>query len=431
MIEEVKKSIEEMMTSFEEFKKTNDKRLEDLAKKGTTDPLIEQKLANLEKTLSGFETLNQKLTAAENERKAAAQKHDEETKELNKRLDEMALKIGRSGLKADVEELKARKAYFDNWLRGSANAITAGFINLNENQRKAIEQANSEAKSLNVTVDTAGGYLAPTEYIREIIKGVTEISAMRGLVRVRTTANKSVQLPKRTGQFAAQWVADQGTRSETTGLTYGLEEITLPEMYALVDISNQQLEDAAFDMEAEIRGESSEQFALAEGAALVSGNGVGRPQGFLSHDSVSETVSGSATAIAADGLINLFYGVKTAYAAQGSWVLNRASIGAIRKLKGNDNNYLWQPGLAQNVPNTILGASYTEVPDMPSEGAGTYPVAFGDWRRAYTLIDRIAMEMLRDPYTQATSGNVRFIFRRRLGGKVVLAEAIRKLKCST
>jgi HK97 family phage major capsid protein len=88
------------------------------------------------------------------------------------------------------------------------------------------------------------------------------------------------------------------------------------------------------------------------------------------------------------------------------------------------------PGIALGRPNTIDGDPYVEVPDMPNEGAGTTPVAYGDFARGYNLVDRIAMEMLRDPYTQATSGNVRFIFRRRLGGQVVLAEAIRKLTCS-
>jgi HK97 family phage major capsid protein len=111
-------------------------------------------------------------------------------------------------------------------------------------------------------------------------------------------------------------------------------------------------------------------------------------------------------------------------------VLNRTTLGSVRKLKDDNKQYIWMPGIATGVPNTILGAPYVEMPDMPSEGAGLYPIAFGDFSRAYTLIDRIAMEMLRDQYTQATAGNIRFIFRRRLGGAVVLPEAIRKLKCA-
>ena len=106
-------------------------------------------------------------------------------------------------------------------------------------------------------------------------------------------------------------------------------------------------------------------------------------------------------------------------------------MGSVRKLKDNNRQYIWMPGLAQGQPNTIDGDPYVEVPDMPSEGANTYPIAYGDFMRAYTLVDRINMVALRDPYTQATSGNIRFLMYRRIGGQVMLAEAIRKLKCST
>ena len=106
-------------------------------------------------------------------------------------------------------------------------------------------------------------------------------------------------------------------------------------------------------------------------------------------------------------------------------------MGSVRKLKDNNRQYIWMPGLAQGQPNTIDGDPYVEVPDMPNEGANAFPIAYGDFARAYTLVDRIAMSMLRDPYTQATSGNIRFLFYRRIGGQIVLAEAIRKLKCST
>lgn len=272
--------------------------------------------------------------------------------------------------------------------------------------------------------------------MREIIKSVTEISPVRSLVKVRTTASKSIQLPKRTGQFAAQWVSENGTRSETDGLRYGMWEIPTHELYALIDISEQNLEDSAFNMEAEIRGEASEQFMLAEGTAVVVGNGVGKPQGFMDAGAgLGENISGSAATIAdadgqANGLLTLKHAIKTAYVRNATWVLNRTTLGSVRKLKDADKNYIWMPGIALGKPNTIDGDPYVEVPDMPSEGAGAFPIAYGDFQRGYTLVDRIQMSMLRDPYTQATSGNIRFLFRRRLGGQVVLAEAMRKLKCA-
>lgn len=420
----VDKAVEPVMTAFEEFKATNDARLKEIEKKGAADPILTDKLAKIETTLAAFEGVNQKLTLLDAQKKSVD--------ELQKQYDAIETKLGRMiGKKSAAVEADEYKSRINSWARAVVDAHTVGVVNLSAEQQKALTDAQNEAKSLGLTPDTAAGYLAPTEYVREIIKGVTEISPARSLVRVRATANKSIQIPKRTGQFAAAWVADEGTKTETTGLTYGLEELPAHELYALVDISNGMLEDSAFDLESEIRLEAAEQFALAEGTAVVSGNGVGRPEGFLTNSSVSTTNSGAATTITADGLLSLFYAVKTAYSREASWVLNRTTLGSARKLKDGNGQYLWMPGLASGVPNTINGAPYVEFPDMPNEGAGLKPVAFGAFARAYLLVDRIAMEMLRDPYTQATSGRIRFIFRRRLGGKVVLPEAIRVLVCST
>jgi HK97 family phage major capsid protein len=412
------KAVEPVMTAFEAFKQTNDARLAEIEKKAAADPLLDDKLARLEKKLADYEGLNQKLTIAQQQAKAAHDAAD--------RLEVAMARIPSAARdRAGRDEWKSRA---NDWLRATVRTINYGMHNLSVEERKSVDEVIAEYKSLNISNDASGSYLAPIEYVRQIIKGVTEISPTRSLVSVRSTAAKAIQVPKRTGQFSAQWVADQGTKSETTGLGYGLEEIPTHEIFALVDISNGMLEDAAFDMESELRMEAEEQFAKAEGYVAINGSGVGRPQGVLAHASVAETVSGNASAITADGLLDLFYGIKTAYSRAASWGMNRTTLGAIRKLKDGDGQYLWMPGLANGIPNTINGAPYVELPDMPDIAANAYPVAFGDWRRAYTLVDRIAMEFLRDPYTQATGGNVRYIFRRRLGGQVTLPEAIRKLK---
>ncbi len=416
----VKEAVTPVMTAFEEFKATNDARLKEIEKKGAADTVITDKLAKIEADLSKAEDANQKLTLLDKQQKALD--------ELQKQFDQVEVMLKRATGGGNQETKQNRVG---DWARAVVTAHTMGVANLAEDQRKLLDDIRTEYKALSVVPDTAGGYLAPSEYVREIIKAETEISPVRSLVRVRQTAAKSVQIPKRTGQFAAVWVAEQGTKSETTGLTYGLEEIPTSELYALVDISNQMLEDSAFSMDGEISMEAAEQFAVAEGAAFVSGSGVGKPQGFLTNANVGTTNSGAATTITADGLLSLKYAIKSAYQASASWVMKRATISSVRKLKDGNGNYLWQPGLAQGRPNTLDGDPYVEVADMPSEGAGLKPVAYGDWRRAYTWIDRISMEMLRDPYTQATSGNVRFIVRKRVGGQVTLAEAIRVLVCST
>lgn len=153
----------------------------------------------------------------------------------------------------------------------------------------------------------------------------------------------------------------------------------------------------------------------------------------MTNSSVSEVVSGNASALLADGLITLVHSIKADYARQGTFVFNRSTLAAIRKLKDTAGQYVFQAGmtLTGGVTNTILGYPYVEATDMPDVGAGNFPIAFGDFRRAYMIVDRINLAVLRDPFTQATTGNVRYVARKRTGGQVVLAEAIVKQKVST
>jgi HK97 family phage major capsid protein len=420
---EVKSIIETQGRAWEEFKKANDDLVKAKAD-GKAVGELEAKLAKIEKDFAKGDEISAKFVAAEQETKKA----QAAAAEAKTAVEELEAKWARQGLFGKGGEAKTD---VNMWARAVIGAHTVGIPNLTADQQKALSAVEAEYKSLGIANDTTGGYLAPAEFVREIIKGVTEISPARQLARVRQTGSKSIMLPKRTGQFAAQWTADQGTRTETTGLAWGMLEIPAHEMYALVDISNQNLEDSAFNLESEIQFEATEQFAVAEGAAFVTGTGVGQPEGFLTNGDVGFTVSGSAATITADGLLTLKHAIKTAYARNASFALNRTSLGSVRKLKDSQGQYLWMPGIANGKPNTIDGDPYVEVPDMPSEAANAYPVAYGDFSRAYSLVDRIAMTMLRDPFTQATSGNIRFLFRRRVGGMVVLPEAIRKLKCST
>ena len=402
MSEDIKNAIQDLGQTFNEFKKVNDERLEQI-EKGESSAYNEEKLANLEAKLDSYEEMNQKLTIAE--------QNAEQIKEQVSKIETMVTRPDSGFESKQVDEyLNA----FDKYCRKGVDGLDS-----------------MEKKALTVSNDTTGGYLAPPEYVRELLKTITEISPIRSIARVRSTGARSIQIPKRDGQFAAQWVSESGTRSETTGYTVGLEELPAHEMYALVDISEQDLEDTVFDLEAEMQSEFAEQFAKAEGTAFVSGNAVGKPQGFMDA-TITEVNSGSADAVTGDGLISLVHNIKSDYTRNVTFVFNRATLASIRKLKDTAGQYVFQPGmmLGGNMVNTILGHPYVEATDMPSEGSNTYPVAFGDFRRAYMIVDRVNLAVLRDPFTQATTGNVRYIARKRVGGQVVQAEAINKLKCS-
>ena len=403
MSEDIKNAIQDLGQTFNEFKKVNDERLEQI-EKGESTAYNEEKLAKLEAKLDSFEEVNQKLTLAE--------QNAEQIKEQVSKIETMVTRPDSGFESKQVDEyLNA----FDRYCRKGLEGLQP-----------------DEKKALTVSNDSTGGYLAPPEYVRELLKTITEISPIRTIARVRSTGARSIQIPKRDGQFSAQWVSESGTRSETTGYSVGLEELPAHEMYALVDISEQDLEDTVFDLEAEMQSEFAEQFAKAEGTAFVSGDSVGKPHGFMDHSGVGHVNSGTADAVTADGLISLVHNIKSDYTRNGTFVFNRATLASIRKLKDTAGQYVFQTGmmLGGNMVNTILGHPYVEATDMPSEGADTFPVAFGDFRRAYMIVDRVNLAVLRDPFTQATTGNVRYIARKRVGGQVVQAEAINKLKCS-
>ena len=170
------------------------------------------------------------------------------------------------------------------------------------------------------------------------------------------------------------------------------------------------------------------QFAKAEGTAFVSGSSVGRPQGFTdSTAGVGSTNSGSGSALTANGLLDLVYAIKSDYLSNSRFVMNRGTFGSLLKLEDGEGQKIFHVGmtLVGGAPNTILGYPYVLATDMPDIGGSAKPIAFGDFNRAYTIVDRVQMSILRDPFSQATSGNVRYVARKRVGGAVVLAEAIR------
>tara|TARA_R100001460_G_scaffold22604_1_gene45950 strand:+ start:3431 stop:4651 length:1221 start_codon:yes stop_codon:yes gene_type:complete len=400
MSEEIKSVVNELGSAFEEFKSENSKKLQEIEKKGSADPLLVEKVDKMADDISKMEETRQKIELQE---KALA---DAETK-----LDGLERIIARPETGNNSKDVDIQMKAFSSMLR-------VGKDNMDEVEKKALYESD----------DTLGGFYAPTEYVADLIKTVTEISPIRSIARVRSTSNRGIEIPKRTGQFAASFVSETGTRSETTGYTTGLMQIDAHELYALVDISQAMLEDSAFDLESEMSTEFGEQFAKAEGTAFISGNSIGRPQGFTdSTAGVSSTNSGNGTALTANGLLDLMYAIKSDYMNNARFVFNRSTLAAILKLEDTEGQKIFVNSMSYvgGAPSTILGKPYVLAEDMADVGAGAKPIAYGDFSRAYTIVDRVNLSVMRDQFTQATSGNIRYIARRRVGGAVVLPEAIR------
>ena len=307
--------------------------------------------------------------------------------------------------------------------------------------RKGLESLNpAERKVLTIGDDTTGGYLeTPPDYVQEIIKGITDISPVRSVCKVRQTSGSSIQVPKRTGQFAAIRVSEIGTKAETTGLAWGLEEMKLGEVYAEVRVSKQNIEDSAFNLEAEIASEIVEQFAVLEGSEFIDGSGANDvPEGILSHADLIVEGTGcrhtaTADTIVTDDLLSVQYLLKEAYAKNAVWLMKRDVVGYIRTLKyATSNEYIWQPSMAGGTPALLLGSPVLECPDMPglTSGAlvtGEYPVAYGDFKKGYLIGERIGLEIQRLVELYALTSTIGFLARKRYNGQVVLSEAIKLL----
>ena len=367
------------------------------------------------------------LTASVDERlkkletKAEAKTEDKadaapEAKALAGRLDKIEARLNRpnaGGGQPEDEAAAVEKKSFGVYLR-------RGDAALGETERKALTVAN----------DASAGYLAPEAYGSEILRALVEYSPIRQYARVMQLAAPEVRLPKRLTGTNAQWVSEIGDRPEST-MTFGQVTLTAHEIATYVEISKQLLEDAAYDVEGELRTALSEDFGQKESAAFVNGDGVGKPKGILAAATgIQEVVTGAAATLGsapADLLIDVMSKLPTAYAQNGAWLLNRTVLASIRKLKDAQGAYLWQPSIQAGAPATLLGRPVIEAVDMPNVGAGAFPIVFGDWS-GYRIIDRVGLSILVDPFTRATNGIVRFHARRRVGGDVLEPAKFVKVK---
>lgn len=387
---------------------------------GELRKLVESKISGLaeakemqtkmETALNKFEDQNQKVTAEQ----LVIKKLNEELKEKYSNLEAQFLRLGNArndGTKQLTEYMKS----FEKMIRfGLAAQHKDGVGEL-------------DVKYLRTDNDTQGGYLAPPEYVAEILKKITEMDAVRAYARVRQTTRESIIIPTRTTLFTATWNGEGGTMTPTNS-TYGNTEIKVNKLTAVIPITTEQLQDAAFNMETEITQDIAESFAKAEGVAYLTGDGVNKPYGILNNADIQIVNSELAAGINTDSLIRTQGELKIGY--NPIWVMNRRTLANLRLQKDAVGQYIWQIGLQAGLPNLIDGYPYASMIDMPDIGAGNKPIIFGDLMRGYNIVDNVNLSVLRDPFSLSREGKVQFIAVRRTGGQVVLPEAIKIIKCA-
>lgn len=335
------------------------------------------------------------------------------SEELETKINALEADLKRGNFQGEIKEAKLEEVKaFEKFLVEGKNDV----------------RVSAEAKYLRTDSNELGGYLAPAQYIAEIIKNITEISPVRQVARVISTTAKEIQIPKRTGLISGGWIGEGATFSDSSS-TYGMETLRAEKMGVYCDISIEMLRDAAFNMQGQISLDVSEDLAALEGRGYISGTGVGQPEGLLTNSLIAAYAGGAAASLQADALFGVQGEIKGGYNL--SWMFNRKTLHQhIRTLKDGNGQYLLQLGLG-SLPNTIAGVPYVLANDMPDVAVNTFPILIGDFRKGYYIVDNQNIEVLEDPYTQATTGKKRYIFYKRTGGQVVLPEAIKKIKIAT
>lgn len=281
--------------------------------------------------------------------------------------------------------------------------------------------------ALQIGTDSEGGYLVPDEYERTLVEALEEENVFRQLAKVIRTSSGDRKIPVVATKGTASWIDEEGAYLESDD-SFGQVSIGAYKVGTMIKVSEELLNDSVFDLEAYISREFARRIGAKEEEAFFTGDGSGKPLGVLAATGGAETgvTAASATAITADELIDLFYSLKAPYRRNAVWVLNDSTIKAIRKLKDNQGQYLWQPSLTAGAPDLLLGKPVRTSAYMPAIAADAKTVAFGDFSY-YWIADRQGRSFKRLNELYAATGQVGFLASQRVDGKLVLPEAIKVL----
>ncbi|RIJ28504.1 phage major capsid protein [Henriciella mobilis] len=378
---DVKSLAADMMAAFEAYKEANDARMAEIESKGVADTLLDEKL-----------------------------------KKIDRRLDQLSLKAARPADGAPASEADGERS--QAWSRYLRTGDESGLSRL-------------DMKAFSAGTDDQGGYTAPPELDRLIEARLMQASPMRQIASVRQTSAGVYRKPVSLGVGAA-WAGEEDARTQSTTAGLSLLEFPAGELYSMPAATQTLLEDSYADIDEWLADEVEAAFSIQESAAFVSGDGDGKPKGFLDYTIVAEashawgqigSVAGDFTAAdAGDQIIDLIQTPKSQFRSNGRFAMNRRTVAAVRKLKDADGRYLWRPGM-NGEAQTIFGYPVTELEDMPDIGTGNAAIAFGDFRRGYLIADRQGARVLRDPYS--AKPYVLFYTTKRVGGGVQNFDAIK------
>lgn len=410
----------QIKTAFEEFKAANDQRIKAL-ETGKSDTVLDEKVDKINATIT----------------------------DLQGQLADVASKAAARGLGDDADPENAKSVSRFSAERGtdvSASEYRAYREGLNVYMRRGGNTPRDVMAAMSVGSDPDGGYSVTPDTSGRIIKRIYETSPMRQIASVTTIGTDRLEGFNDLGEGTAGWVGETAPRPATATAQIGKWEIPVHEMYAFPQATQKVLDDSMFDIEAWLAEKASDKFIRTENAAFLTGDGNLKPRGLLTYPTATTadatrawgTFQHIATGTSAsfgtgtngsDKIIELVYGVKAGYRANANFLMSRSSVAGVRKLKDGQGNYLWAPSLQSLSGGVLLGFNIVEAEDMPAIAADTLSIAFGDFREAYQIVDRVGIRVLRDALTNKPY--VGFYTTKRVGGDALHFEAVKFLKFGT
>jgi HK97 family phage major capsid protein len=394
VVEQLQKMIDALQKEWADFKSDNDRRLKEIAKGGNASPETEQKM----------------------------DRHSAAISEMQKSIDALTAKLNRPGVlgggSTPVVDEAHTKAFQDYVRRG-------------------VESDALRSKAAQIGSDADGGFTVPDALDTQIGRMEIQYTAMESLVNSITMSGETYEKLFDLRGTTSGWVGEKAARAETVTPQWAQFKPSFGELYAFPFATQKMLDDAFFDVEAWLAASVGEKFGLDVDNAILNGTGVEQPRGIFSYPlaatadttraygTIQKIASGSNGAFTMDNLIDVIQALKPGYRQNARWLMAQLTVGAVRKLKDGQGRYLWEPSTQVGQPSTLLQYPVTEDDYMPAIGNGANAIAFGDFKRAYKLVNVKGVRVLRDPYSQKPK--VGFYTTKRLGGGVEDTSAIKVL----
>ncbi|MFD1795815.1 phage major capsid protein [Paracoccus aurantiacus] len=329
----------------------------------------------------------------------------------------------RSPLSTEAATEVPHQKAFNDYLRSGDDAGLRGL---------AIEE-----KGLTAAGD--GGFLAAPQVEAIVQSSLSNAVSLRALANVVAVEASSYDVLVDRDDMVTGWASEDST---TETASAGVERISIPlhELSAMPKASQRLLDDAAFDVETWLADRIAEKFARAEAHAFLRGDGLEKPMGILNADtdtsgkgaigSIGELSTGVSGGFAADTaaevLIDLVYALPAAHRANATFIMSSKTAATVRKLKDGDGRFIWADSLAAGEPARLLGYPVMLAEEMPEIAADSHSILFGDFKAAYTIVERPELRVLRDPFS--AKPHVLFYATKRVGGGLVDGRAVKVLK---